>query len=444
MVLFKLSLVFLVAFIGIESVYGKQGIGPGEQDWGYVTVREGAHMFWWLYHTTAPVSDSAERPLVVWLQGGPGASSTGYGNFEELGPLDINLNERNYTWVKEMNVLFIDNPVGSGFSYTDKYEHFTKNNHDIAMDLVQLMHVFFKLQPKFKTVPFYVVAESYGGKMAAEFVYELYNEIQAGKIECNLKGVVLGDSWISPMDSVWAWAPYLYNNGIVDKKGYNAIMEAANETQEAFDDRDFEEATNKWAYTEYVIMNYTSNVDFYNILEKVSERNKRALMEAFESSTRDGLFELMANYGRRAADPLNTLMNGLVAEVLDIPKDVRWGQQSSQTFQVLKGDFMKPCIEMVENLLNKTDLEVVVFTGQLDLIVNTPGTIKWVSKLRWPEKEQWSESIRYPLTVKSIVEGYYQKYGRFSLYWINRSGHMVPNDNPAAMGKILRDLTSYG
>lgn len=33
-------------------------------------------------------------------------------------------------------------------------------------------------------------------------------------------------------------------------------------------------------------MNYTSNVDFYNILEKVSERNKRALMEAFESSTR--------------------------------------------------------------------------------------------------------------------------------------------------------------
>lgn len=54
----------------------------------------------------------------------------------------------------------------------------------------------------------------------------------------------------------------------------------------------------------------------------------------------------MVNYGRRAADPLNTLMNGLVAEVLDIPKDVRWGQQSSQTFQVLKGDFMKPCIEM--------------------------------------------------------------------------------------------------
>lgn len=77
-----------------------------------------------------------------------------------------------------MNVLFIDNPVGSGFSYTDKYEHFTKNNHEIAMDLVKLMHGFFKLQPKFKTVPFYVVAESYGGKMAAEFVYELYNVIE--------------------------------------------------------------------------------------------------------------------------------------------------------------------------------------------------------------------------------------------------------------------------
>jgi serine carboxypeptidase 1 len=47
-----------------------------DEDWGYVTVRKGAHMFWWLYGMT----DKAKRPaapLVMWLQGGPGASSTG-------------------------------------------------------------------------------------------------------------------------------------------------------------------------------------------------------------------------------------------------------------------------------------------------------------------------------------------------------------------------------
>lgn len=74
-----------------------------------------------------------------------------------------------------MNVLFIDNPVGSGFSYVEKLSQLTKDNRQIALDLVQFMHGFYKAQPQYKNVPFYVVAESYGGKMAAEFIYELYN-----------------------------------------------------------------------------------------------------------------------------------------------------------------------------------------------------------------------------------------------------------------------------
>jgi len=76
---------------------GRKGFGPGEQEFGYVDVRPGAHMFYWLYYTTA--KDWTQRPLVMWLQGGPGASSTSYGNFEEIGPLTADLKERNTTWV---------------------------------------------------------------------------------------------------------------------------------------------------------------------------------------------------------------------------------------------------------------------------------------------------------------------------------------------------------
>lgn len=57
-------------------------------------------MFWWLYFTLANVEHYTERPLIVWLQGGPGGSSTAVGNFQILGPLDEDFNERNYTWVK--------------------------------------------------------------------------------------------------------------------------------------------------------------------------------------------------------------------------------------------------------------------------------------------------------------------------------------------------------
>ena len=78
-----------------------KGFGSGEQEWGFVNVRPKAHMFWWLYYTTADVTTYYDKPLVIWLQGGPGASSTGYGNFEEIGPVDSKLKSRNYTWVNK-------------------------------------------------------------------------------------------------------------------------------------------------------------------------------------------------------------------------------------------------------------------------------------------------------------------------------------------------------
>ena len=65
--------------------------------------------------------------------------------------------------------------------------------------------------PEFKNVPLHIFGESYGGKMAIEFAYELYLEIQQGTIESNLVGVYLGDAWTSPIDYTLSWAPYLLN-----------------------------------------------------------------------------------------------------------------------------------------------------------------------------------------------------------------------------------------
>lgn len=139
-------------------------------------VRNGAHKFWWLYLTTAN-EDPTTRPLAIWLQGGPGASSTGFGNFEEIGPLTLDLSARNYTWVRDMNVLFIDSPVGSGFSYVENPEHFTLNNTQIANDLVELMRGFYTVHPEFEKVALHIFGESYGGKVAIEFAYKLHQVI---------------------------------------------------------------------------------------------------------------------------------------------------------------------------------------------------------------------------------------------------------------------------
>lgn len=99
-----------------------------DEDWNYVQVRENAFMFWWLYGAyTSDRSERVDKPLIMWLQGGPGGSSTGFGNFEELGPLTVELKPRNTTWLQAANVLFVDNPVGSGYSYVTDKNAFTTN-----------------------------------------------------------------------------------------------------------------------------------------------------------------------------------------------------------------------------------------------------------------------------------------------------------------------------
>ena len=135
----------------------------------------------------------------------------GYGNFEELGPLTLEGEYRNHTWVKDMNVLFIDNPVGSGFSYVDNVIYLTSSNNAIAKDLVSFMKGFYKLHPEFETVPLHIFCESYGGKMAPEFALELFYAIQRDELKSNFQSVALGDPWTSPIDSVLAWAPLLLN-----------------------------------------------------------------------------------------------------------------------------------------------------------------------------------------------------------------------------------------
>jgi serine carboxypeptidase 1 len=138
------------------------------EKWGYVDVRTNVHMFYWLYYTYH-VDGFANRPWILWLQGGPGASSCGYGNFEIIGPLDLNLNPRNTTWVKQASVLFVDNPVGAGYSYVDDSSAYTRDVAEITSDLTVVLRAVIERAPEFATRPLYVFGQSYGGKMGSHF-----------------------------------------------------------------------------------------------------------------------------------------------------------------------------------------------------------------------------------------------------------------------------------
>jgi carboxypeptidase C (cathepsin A) len=113
-----------------------------------------------------------EAPLIVWLNGGPGASSL-FGLFVELGPLLIvegskELVRNEFTWAKKANVLFLNSPAPVGFSYCeDPAGSFTScgawNDSSVAMHNRLAIHDFVNKNPRYRQNDWFFMGESYGG-----------------------------------------------------------------------------------------------------------------------------------------------------------------------------------------------------------------------------------------------------------------------------------------
>ena len=266
--------------------------------------------------------------------------------------------------------------------------------------------------------------------MTSAFGVALYQAIQSGSIKCNFRGVALGDSWISPVDSVLTWGPYLYAVSQLDGKDLELVNKAAQATADAVSKGQYIQATELWDKTEIVIAETTDNVDVYNIL-----LHNAPPFPKFRSLG-GGILDRL--YARHVAplytDPLTQLMNGVIRKKLGIiPPNVTWGGQSQDVFVNQSEDFMKPVIDDVSKLL-KYCLKVVVYQGQLDMICDTLGAEKWIAKLDWDGLAAFQATGRVPLYTPSgfknrNTEAFYKAYMNLELYYIMKAGHMVPSDN---------------
>lgn len=455
-----LVLLLLISVLGFSPLFHggiafAAGTQDGSEQWGYVQVRPKAHMFWWHYKSPYRVEDPNKPwPIILWLQGGPGSSGVALGNFQEIGPLDKDLKPRNSTWLKLADLLFVDNPVGTGYSFVEDDSLMVKTDEEAATDLTTLLKNLFNKNENLQRSPLYVVAESYGGKFAATVALSALKAIEAGKLKLKLGGVALGDSWISPEDFVFSWGPLLKDVSRLNNNGLEQSNILAQKIKQQLENGNYENATDSWSELQGVIVSNSNNVDFYNfLLDSANDPVAHAATALSTAATALSTAASMKRYStyldskRISPDgngDMDSFMNGVIKKKLKvIPENIKWGDQSAQVFDTFAGDFMKPRINEVAELLAK-GVNVTIYNGQVDLICSTKGTEAWVEKLKWEGLQGFLSLDRTPLYCggdNKTTKGFTKSYKNLHFYWILSAGHFVPYDQPCVALKMIGDIT---
>jgi len=355
-----------------------------------------------------------KAPLVLFLQGGPGATSL-FSDYLETGPQKLiatnttegfALVEREHTWVKHANMLYVDNPIGTGFSYTNSTNGFSTTDEQIAENLLDFLKKFLVKHDEYAKTPFWVFCESYGGKMTAYFGARLVKAIAAREISVNFKGVALGDGWVDPIDCMYSYGPYLTSFSQITPSQAANITEMAAFAQSALEEGKGDQATNWWSAQQSAISAFTDNLNWYNSLY-------------YYDYTADNQLDqfLATNF---------TTMLGSI-----IPGGVSYNAQSDEVFNLMSGSFMRDGIQQVNEIL-AAGYEVNIYTGQVDLIVDVVCMNSWVSKLMWSGLQSFFQSPRTAMQISNDLNagGFVQSYKNLRIFNINKAGHMVPLDNP--------------
>jgi len=185
---------------------------------GYVTVDAdaGRELFFVLAEALA---DAGAKPLMLWLNGGPGCSSL-LGMLSELGPYypdpaggGAALVPNWHAWTREVNLVALESPAMVGFSRSATPGDAAVGDERTARDALRFVLEFLTLFPEYQARPLIVAGESYGGHYVpnlAAAVVEFNAGVVGGRwgipeawygefgFEVQLDGVMVGDPWTVP------------------------------------------------------------------------------------------------------------------------------------------------------------------------------------------------------------------------------------------------------
>uniref|UniRef100_A0ACD5X5L9 Uncharacterized protein n=1 Tax=Avena sativa TaxID=4498 RepID=A0ACD5X5L9_AVESA len=220
----------------VTSLPGFAGVLPFRLETGYVTVDEenGAELF---YYFIESEGDPRRDPVVLWLTGGDRCAVLS-ALFFEIGPLKFiiepydedgtvpRLRYHPYSWTKAASILFVDSPVGAGFSFSRNPKGYDVGDVSSSLQLNKFLAKWFAEHPDYLANPFYVGGDSRAGKLVPFVAQKISEDIEAGLSPViNLKGYLVGNPITGERVDAESRVPFLHGTGIISDQLYETIRE---------------------------------------------------------------------------------------------------------------------------------------------------------------------------------------------------------------------------
>jgi serine carboxypeptidase-like clade 4 len=421
--------ILLLSFIALTSalslgdlakIANKPDIGV-TQHYGYINVNKtmNANMFYWMFESQGTPS---KDPVVLWMTGGPGCSSE-LALFFENGPYtvdsNLNLKANPDSWNKFTNLLYIDNPVGTGFSYANSdYVHDEKA---VAVEMYTFLQEFFKQYPQYYTQDFFIVGESYGGHYVPTVALATLIGNHDGKHKkINLRGIGIGNGWVSPRTQYAGYGPFAYQNGLITETVYAQMNATLQTCQSLIDQKKWETAASVCGNIMGAVLDYAGNINYYDIKLQC---NPQPLCYDFTSIT-------------------NYLNEESVQKSLGVyNQGITWQTCNFEVNSLFGNDIIESFRWEIPTILGQ-NVSVVIYNGDLDLICNWVGGKMWVEGMAWPHQKSFNNAPMKTWYANGVAAGQAKTANGLTFVRVYQAGHMVPHDQPENALDLLSHIVT--
>ncbi|OEL23283.1 Serine carboxypeptidase-like 50 [Dichanthelium oligosanthes] len=415
-----LVFVFLAATVPHSPAAGAAVVFPKEAlptKSGYLPIPPAnASLFFAFYEATHPLTAPASTPLLLWLQGGPGCSGL-IGNFFELGPYFVNpdnvsLSPNPFAWNRHFGLLFIDSPLGTGFSAAASPADIPTNQSVIAAHILAALQSFFALDPSFRARPFFLAGESYAGKYvpaAGAHILDV-NPTLPEALRVNLRGVAIGNGLTHPVAQVATHADSAYFTGLVDARQKRELEALQAEAVSLTREERWAEAADARGRVLSRLQNMTGLATLYDAAKQLPYQ----------------------------AGPVGAFLNRAEAKAaLGARAEVAWEECSDAVGAAMHADVMKSVVPQVESLLRRT--RVLLYQGIRDLRDGVVSTEAWLAEVDWDGLPAFLEAERavWRTGRDGELAGYVKRSGTLSHVVVYGAGHLVPADNGRAAQEMI-------